>query len=157
MVKKQAVQEVTDKFEEQNDAATALTVPNNTAQGMEIGQGLTTITGDGAASSEAAKAPAEHATDNTAIGLPEDVKKNLSGYASMELEELLMKCLSAYPHPINTDRIIITLWINHKHKEERTKVIRMLRALTAAGSVAKLDGTRGLYALTDQGKKLIGV
>ncbi len=134
------------EFEENNEIAQMAAAPKHAFQNMDIG------------TAHFGRLDEKEATINTSgvEDLPDDVKQNLSGYDSMQLSELLLKCLAAFPHPINTDRIIITLWVSHRHKEERTKVIRHLRALSSMGSVIKQEGTRGMYSLTDQGRKLAG-
>lgn len=104
----------------------------------------------GSASSATTTRPAQAITD-----IPDEVKSQMVGYAQMELELLLLKCLNAYPHPVNVDRIILTLWYNHQQKKDRMSVIRCLRILSKDGRANKIDGTRGLYQITDLGKTLL--
>lgn len=100
--------------------------------------------------------PKKKQSAESILELPDDIKKNLVGFEDMEMEQLLLKSLAHYPHPINVDRVILTLWFNHEKKADRHSVMRRLRLMTVSGLVQKYEGVRGTYAITDQGKALLG-
>ena len=86
--------------------------------------------------------------------LPEEVKKNLVGYADMELDHMLIKTLKLFPHPVKVDWIIMTLWISFQYQVDRKKVIARLKKMADDGLASKVAGTKGTYELTEAGKVL---
>jgi hypothetical protein len=91
------------------------------------------------------------------FALPDDVKESIIGYDVLEEETYLLKVLGLFPHAIKVDRILMTLWIKHQKKIERTKCLQRLRKLTADGYAFKVEGKLSSYGITDEGRSLLGV
>ncbi len=164
MVKNQKSSSVrADNFEANNEEAAKMGIPaDNTAQNIALtGEPEDSESPQGESSEVSIQPPAPTAAKSGSVileALPDDVKKALTDCTAekFEHEQLVLKCLGYYPHPINVDKIILTLWFKHQTKIDRMKVIARLRDMKADGNVAKIDGTRSLYRLTDQGRSLLG-
>lgn len=108
-----------------------------------------------AAQSSAATTPTTLISPVDVNDLPDDVKKNLIGFDTMELDQLLLNILNTPGHIYTVDRIILTMWISYQKKYDRMLVIRRLRSLTHQGFVSKQARTRGIYAITEAGAHLL--
>lgn len=128
-----------DEFETKNEQALKESIPSHGPTFSAIAKSMDEFVG--------ASVP------KSILDIPDDVKKNIVGYDDMELEQLLLKCLASYAHPINVDRIILTLWVNHKRQADRTKVMALLRVMAAGALIEKLPGARGTYSITEAGKQ----
>lgn len=99
------------------------------------------------------KAPTVSTVDvNT---LPDDVKKNLTGIDTMEMDQLILMVLNTPGSLYTADKIILSLWLNHQKSYGRTKVLSRLRALAAYGYVTKQPKTRGIYTLSTAGIEVL--
>ena len=132
-------------FAEKNDIATGMAVPPKPGQVSDLAdRNLPPVT-------------PTSSTASLVEDLPDDVKANLIGYDRMELEETLLKILATPGAVFTVDRIILTLWHNHKRKEERMRVIARLRALVSTGLAEKRPGSRGTYTISAAGKHMLGL
>lgn len=123
----------TDDFAEKNATAQGLAIPHAPRLTVE---------------------PEATGQNVSVIDLPDEVKKNLVGYADMELDQLLIKTLKLFPHAVKIDRVIMTLWLNFQYQADRQRVIKRLKMMKDDGMVSKIEGTKGTYELTDHGKSL---
>lgn len=134
-----------DQFEELNQAAVGLAIPTRRDLSPQI-HGWVPQTIE--AGHIVVNSPSITITEKDSIlDLPDEVKKNLVGYDQMELETLISNIFKLYNHPITVDRIVTTLWHNHKKSPDRGKVIRTVRQLVSYGVVAKVGGTKATYTL----------
>lgn len=81
--------------------------------------------------------------------IPEDVKKQLIGYADIELERELYECLATFGTRHTTvDKLVLSLWARYKKVVARGKMIRMLNSMVQTGLIVKQDSPRG-YRMPD--------
>lgn len=147
-----------DNFAENNEITVGMAIPDHAAQNRMpqpelYDTGIATISGVelDKTVSEVGRIPRKDSIDS----LPDDVKSNIVGFADMEMDQTLLKVLMQFQYPINTDRVIMTLYFSFQKKMERTKVMRRLRMMTEEGLVYKTEGKRGLYSITDAGRAIV--
>lgn len=82
--------------------------------------------------------------------LPDEVKKQLKGYEDIELEMQLLDIIKNMSKSVITvDKIIVALYHRHKKVIDRSRVLRRLNAMTAAGKIMKNASPRG-YSLQNK-------
>lgn len=76
--------------------------------------------------------------------LPDAVKKQLIGYAEIELENQLIDCVHAIGSLATVDKLVVALYKRHRREDlDRAKIIRTLNALAADGRIQKQTSPRG--------------
>lgn len=87
--------------------------------------------------------------------IPEDVRANLIGFDTLELDQMLMAILGGGQAFYSVDNIVLTLWLKYQKKHDRMLIMRRLRALCHSGMVYKIERTRGSYSLTGDGHDVV--
>lgn len=89
----------------------------------------------------------EASQGDSILDLPEEVRKNIVDYETLELDEMIKRIVSCFNVAINVDKIIMLLYTRYKKQPRRLKVQERLKELTYQGTLEKIDGVRGMYKL----------
>lgn len=140
-----------DSFGEKNDIAIGMAIPDHRVQNMPL-RDIENI----ATKHEIIVVKQQDIPKDPILSLPDDVKKNMIGYEDMELDQYILRALNSYADYITVDKLVLTLWFQFTRKADRMKLIKRLRILQKENKVAKASLRRGLYQITENGKKEIG-
>lgn len=78
--------------------------------------------------------------------VPEEVRKNMTGYDAMIAKERIMEILMN-GRQASVDKIILALWHKHKFTADRPKIIGYLRQLCKERALEQVQGQRSVYRI----------